>query len=92
VRIMGKESKGKSEKEIEKEMRKRLKETSETVLNLGNGANPDLAWLNPKIQAYTTYINFKSQERTLTQIRITAIATVALAIATLILAGVTAFR
>jgi hypothetical protein len=46
-------------------------------------------WLNTAIQAYTTYLNYKSQERSLKQIRITALATVALASATFILAMVT---
>ena len=46
--------------------------------------------LNPAVQAYTAYLNYKSQERSLKQIRITAIATVVLVVATLILALVTA--
>jgi hypothetical protein len=59
----------------------------------------DMEWLNPAIQAYTSYLNYKSQEKSLQQIKvtakateITAIATTILALATLILAWITYIR
>ena len=82
----------KSEKEIENKIRKQLKDASETLARLPAHATTDIAWLSPAIQAYTTYLNFNSQQKSLRQIRITALATVVLAVATLILAGVTAFH
>jgi hypothetical protein len=81
-----------SKKEIEEKIRNQLKEASETLARLPAHARLDMEWLNPAIQGYTSYLNYISQERTLRHIRITAYATVVLAIATLVLAGVTAFN
>jgi hypothetical protein len=77
-----------SEKEKEEKIREHLKNVTETLVKASPGTTT-IDWLNTPIQAYTTYINYKSQERSLKQIRITALATVALASATFILAMVT---
>jgi hypothetical protein len=81
-----------SEKKVERKIRQHLKDASETLANLPPHATQDMHWLNPAIQAYTSYLNYNSQEKSLKQIRITALATVGLAIATLILALITAFH
>jgi hypothetical protein len=80
-----------SEKTIENNIRKQLEETSET-LSRQRASSPDMPYLSPAVQAYTSYLNYKSQERSLKQIRITAYATVVLAFATLVLALITAFH
>lgn len=75
----------------EQKIRQQLEDASETLARLPSHARVDMEWLNPAIQAYTSYLNYKSQERSLKQIKITALATVGLAIGTFILAWVTAF-
>ena len=79
------------EKDIEEKIREHLEDASKTLSNLPAHARGDMEWLNPAIQCYTGYLNYKSQERSLKQIRITALATVGLAIGTFILALVTLF-
>jgi hypothetical protein len=74
-----------SEKEIENKIRKEFEEASETLSHLPHHAAPDMIWLNPAIQAYSTYLNYKSQEKSRKQIMITASATVVLGVATFIL-------
>jgi hypothetical protein len=80
-----------SEKEIEKKIRNHLKDASETLAQLPHHATTDMKWLDPAIQAYTAYLTYKSQERSLKQIQITALATVGLAIGTIVLAFATWF-
>ncbi len=76
----------------ENKIREKLKEASETLSHLPHTSRMDMEWISPAIQAYTSYLNYASQERSLKQIRITALATVCLAIATFILALITALH
>jgi hypothetical protein len=79
------------EKETEAKILQRFKDTSETLSTL-RASSLDMVYLSPAMQAYASYLNYISQEKSLKQIRITALATVALAAATFILALVTAFH
>jgi hypothetical protein len=76
----------------EQKIREKLENLSNAIVAGESHLVKDINWIAPSIQAYTSYLNYKSQERSLKQIRITALATVVLAVATLILAGVTAFH
>jgi hypothetical protein len=84
--------KPKSEKEIEDKIRQEFVDASETLSRLKHTDAIDMKWISPSIQAYTAYLNYRSQERSLKQIKITALATALLAIGTLILALVTALH
>jgi thiaminase len=82
----------KTSKGTEEKIREKLKEASETLSHLEHTSRMDMEWITPSIQAYTAYLNYVSQERSLKQIRITALATVGLAVATFILALITALH
>lgn len=81
-----------SEKDVEKKICERLEEATKTLVDRSLDPATDFSWLNAEIQTYTTYLNYLSQKKSLRQIRITSIATVGLAIGTIILALVTWLR